>query len=413
MRKRWFAALCALVLLCSCALGLLGPASAASRRTTYFTAVNDTVMELRDETMPFSSGGEIYVPYTMFDPNTTGIQLGVYASCGNNVAVFYGRTSGALIFDLSQDTATSSTGEKHPKRAIRHNSTVFVPVDLVVKYFDLSWSILVYPGCGMIVRVKNASAQIPDENFITAGDHILESRYNAYLKDSGLLSTPEPSPPSPSVSLGPKPPPYSQLEPSPSPSAPLPSSDPYPVQSSDPPQPEGGDVYVAVKCTPGGDTAALAAALDGRGSRGVFFFPVEELARRDGEIRALAAGGHKVGLLLDTGEADARETQARRGSELLAHILRAHTDIALTADGAEAPEGWLAWPVTVDGTAGERSSALQREDILRDAVRAEDCFLLLDDSAQTAGLVSGLLNQMEEEGCTFRLSLEPMLAAFS
>ena len=85
MRKKWFAALCALVLLASCALGLLGPASAASRKTTYFTAINDTVMELRDETMPFSSGGEIYVPYTMFDPNTTGIQLGVYASCGNNV----------------------------------------------------------------------------------------------------------------------------------------------------------------------------------------------------------------------------------------------------------------------------------------------------------------------------------------
>lgn len=412
MRKKWFAALCALVLLASCALGLLGPASAASRKTTYFTAINDTVMELRDETMPFSSGGEIYVPYTMFDPNTTGIQLGVYASCGNNVAVFYGRTSGALIFDLSQDTATSSTGTKYTKRAIRHNSTVFVPVDLVVKYFGLNWSILVYPSRGIIVRVKNASAQIPDETFITVGDHILESRYNTYLKESGLLSTPEPSP-APSVSVGPKPPPYSQLVPSPPPASPSPSSDPDPAQSDDPPKPEGGDVYVAVKCTHGGDTAALAAALDGRGSRGVFFFPMEELARRDGEIRALAAGGHKVGLLLDAGEPDAREAQAQRGSELLAHILRAHTDIALTADGTEAPEGWLAWPVTVDGTAGERSSALQAEDILRDAVRAEDCFLLLDDSAQTAGLASGLLEQMEAEGCTFRLSLEPMLAALS
>lgn len=417
MRKKWFAALCALALLCSCVLVLLGPASAASRRTIYFTAVNDTVMELRDETMPFSSGGEIYVPYTMFDPNTTGIQLGVYASFGSNVAVFYGRTSGALIFDLSQDTATSSTGIKYTKRAIRHNSTVFVPVDLVVKYFDLSWSILVYPGSGMVVRVKNSSAQIADESFITAGGHILESRYNAYLKESGLLSTPEP-PPSPSPSPSPSPtapvvlpfrPPVTTTEqPTASPSP----SDPAPSESV-PEQPEGGDVYVAVKCTPGGDTAALAAALDARESRGVFFFPVEELARRDGEIRALAAGGHKIGLLLDTGGPDTREAQAQHGSELLSHILRAHADIALTADGSEAPEGWLAWPVTVDGTAGERSSALQMEEVLRDAVRAGDTFLLLDDSAQTAGLVSGLLTRMETEGCAFRLSLEPMLAAFS
>lgn len=413
MRKKWFAALCALLLLCACTLGLLGPASASSRRTTYFTAVNDTVMELRDETMPFSSGGEIYVPYTLFDPNTTGIQLGVYASFGSNTAVFYGRTSGALIFDLSQDTATSSTGDKFSKRAIRHNSTVFVPVDLVVDYFNLNWSILVYPDCGMIVRVKNSSAQISDASFITVGNHILESRYNAYLKGAGLLSTPEPSPSptptsSPSSPLPPYRPPVTSEPPTESPS----QEDPSPSES-EPQQPEGGDVYVAVKCTSGGDTAALAAALDDRGSRGVFFFPVEELALRDGEIRALAAGGHKVGLLLDTGTPDTQEAQARHGSELLSHILRAHTDIALTGDGSAVPEGWLDWPVTVDGTAGERSSALQTEDILRDAVRAEDTFLLLDDSAQTAGLVSGLLEQMEEAGCAFRLSLEPMLSALS
>lgn len=410
MRKKWFAALCALVLLCSCVLGLLGPASAASRRAIYFTAVNDTVMELRDETMPFSSGGEIYVPYTIFDPNTTGIQLGVYASFGSNVAVFYGRTSGALIFDLSQDTVTSSTGIKYTKRAIRHNSTVFVPVDLVVKFFNLSWSILVYPGSGMVVRVKNASAQIADEVFITAGGHILESRYNTYLKESGLPA-PEPSSsqgPTGTVVLPFKPPAVTTEQPTASPSP----SDPAPSEN-EPEQPKGGDVYVAVKCTPGGDAVALAAALDGRGSRGVFFFPVEELARRDGEIRALAAGGHKIGLLLDTGGPDTREAQAQHGSELLSHILRAHADIALTADGSEAPEGWLAWPVTVDGTAGERSSSLQTEDILRDAVRAGDTFLLLDDSAQTAALAPGLLNQMEEEGCVFRLSLEPMLASFS
>ena len=112
---------------------------------------------------------------------------------------------------------------------------------------------------------------------------------------------------------------------SPSPADPVPSE-------SEPQQPEGGDVYVAVKCTSGGDTAALAAALSGHESRGVFFFPVEELARRDGELRALAAGGHKIGLLLDTGGTDTQEVQAQRGSELLGHILRAQTDIALISE---------------------------------------------------------------------------------
>lgn len=412
MRKKWTAALCALLLAGACVLGLFAPALAATRKTTYFMAVNDTVAELRDDTMPFSSGGEIYVPYTVFDPNSTGIQLGVYASYGNNIAVLYGRTSGALIFDLGQDTATSSTGGKYSKRAIRHNSTVFVPVDLVVKFFGLNWSILVYPNHGLIVRVKNASAQISDESFITAGEHILESRYSAYLKETG--QEPEPTPTVPQIQT-PKPPPYSQLQPSASPSpspSPSPSSppDPGPAQGSDPPRPEGGDVYVAVQCTPGGDTAALSAALLRRETCGVFLFPADELAGRDGEVRALAAAGHKIGLLLDAADPKGREEQARRGSALLAHILRARTDIALTADGSEPPEGWLSWPVTVDGTAEGRASALQAEGILRDAVRPEDSFLLLDDTAQTAALAPRLLEQMEEEGCAFRLSLEPMLA---
>ena len=415
MKRKWTAALCALLLAGACVLGLLAPALAANRKTIYFIAVNDTVAELRDETMPFSSGGEIYVPYTVFDPNSTGIQLGVYASYGNNIVVLYGRTSGALIFDLGQDTAMSSTGEKHSKRAIRHNSTVFVPVDLVVKFFGLKWSIQVYPNHGLIVRVKNASAQIPDESFITAGERILESRYSNYLKETG--QEPEPAPTASAI-LPPKPPPYAQLQPSaspspsPSPTPPTPS-DPGPAQGDDPPQPEGGDVYVAVQCTPGGDTAALSAALLRREAYGVFFFPADELAGRDGEVRALAAAGHKLGLLLDAADPREREEQARRGSALLAHILRARTDIALTEDGSELPEGWLSWPVTADGTAGGRTPALQEEAVLRGAVRAEDSFLLLDDTAQTAALAPRLLEQMEEEGCVFRLSLEPMLASFS
>lgn len=406
MRKKWTAALCALLLAASCALGLFAPALAVSRKTTYFLAINDNVAELRDETMPFSSGGEIYVPYTVFDPNSSGIQLGVFASYGNNVAVIYSRNTGALIFDLSHDTATSSSGMKYSKRAIRHNSTVFVPVDLVVKYFDLTWSILVYPNYGLIVRVKNASAQIADESFITAGEHILESRYNTYLKETGQI--PEPSPP-PSSLLPPKP---SDQPPSVSPSQP-PPSDPLPTQSDDPPQPEGGDVYVAVQCTPGGDTAALSAALLRQGTHGVFFFPPGELAGRDGEVRALAAVGHKVGLLLEAGSPKERDEQLRGGNRLLSHILRTQADIALAADGADPPEGWLSWPVTTDGTAGGRSAALQTEDILRDAVHPEDCFLLLDDTAQTAALAPRLLEQMEAEGCTFHLSLEPLLSSLS
>lgn len=423
MKKKRIAALCALGLAAACVLGLLSPALAAARKTIYFTAVNDTILELRDETMPFLANGELYVPYDVFDPNTTGIKLGIFASYGDNVVVLYDRTNGALVFDLTQDTATSSVGDKYTKRAIRHNSTIFVPVDVVVTYFGLDWAILVDRNYGWVVRIKGSAAQIRDKDFVTQGQYTLESRRNAYLKDKGLLET--------AASSDTKQPSFEEIwqkyleeqgvqpgTPSAKPSTPPPSASPSPEPSQSPPetgtpQPEGGEVYVAVRCSPEGDTAALAAALGRREVQGVFFFPAQILADRDGEVRALAAAGHKIGLLLDGETAEERQAQAEQGTGLLAHILRSGADMALAAEGVQLPEGWLTWPASVDGTAGERTSSQQLEQTLEAAVRPEDTFLLLDDSAQTAGLVSRLLGQMEEEGCTFRLGLEPVLASFS
>lgn len=415
MKKKWFTALCALTLAAACVLGLMGSALAATQKTIYFTAINDTIMELRDETMPFLANGEVYVPYDIFNPNYTGIRLGPFASYGDNVVVLYDKPNGALVFDLAQDTATSSRGEKFSKRAIRHNSTIFVPVDTVVDYFGLDWSILVDRNYGWVVRVKGNGVQIRDEDFINQGKYTLESRRNAYLKDKGLLeSTDQPTleeiwqkyleeqAQEAQESEQPSPKPSPTPTPSPTPS--------QPVESSEPPRPEGGEVYVAVRCTPEGDTAALAAALGRQEIQGVFFFPVEALAERDDEVRSLAASGHKIGLLLDGETVEERQAQTEQCAELLGHILRTGADIALTAEGVQAPEGWLSWPESVDGTAGDRSSAQQLEQTLEAAVRPEDTFLLLDDGLQTAGLASRLLDGLTQEGCTFSLGLEPVLA---
>lgn len=400
MKRKLPYILAACLLLLSLVLGLLGSA-AASRQTVYFTALNDTILELREDTMPFPYNGGVYVPYSIFDPNTTGVQLGVYASYSSNIIILYGRQSGALIFDLAQDTASSSTGKKFTRRAVRHNSVIFIPVDLVVNFFGLKWSLLVDRDYGMILRVKSKAAQIPDSEFTAAGRHILESRYNAYLRSIGVtVPTASPSP-TPSPSPSPRP--------SPSPS-PRPSPSPTPSQ---PPAPQGGDVYLGLRCDGDGDTAPLAAALVRQGASAVFFFRPEDLLRRDAEVRALAAAGHKIGLILDADSAEGRTAQAEQGSRLLAHILRARSYLALTEDGEELPAGWLGWPAGVDGTAGGRDPQRQLRDILRGAVHPEDCFLLLDDGAQTAELAEELLAQLAEAGCTFRLGLEPVLAALT
>lgn len=169
-------------------------------------------------------------------------------------------------------------------------------------------------------------------------------------------------------------------------------------------------MYLAFRCGQGGDTATIAAALAPRGAYGLFFFSADTLAQRDDEVRALAAAGHKIGLLLDGGTPEEREEQARLGRELLAHILRAGTDTALTADGSAPPDGWFGWNASVDGTPQGRSPSRQLQEIVRDGVHPSDCFLLLDDSAQSAELLPRILSALEDRGCQFRLAVETVLA---
>ena len=60
-KEKWAALVLALALLVQ---PLLLTAQAAP--TVYFTAVNDYVLELSDDTMPFWSGGYLYLPSTIF-----------------------------------------------------------------------------------------------------------------------------------------------------------------------------------------------------------------------------------------------------------------------------------------------------------------------------------------------------------
>lgn len=427
MKRRICSMVGASLLFLSSILSLFGAATASSRETVYFTAVNDTVLDLRDETMPFLASGDIYVPYTMFDPNAMGISLGVFATYSNNTAMIYSRSYGALMFDLVEDSATTSTGQTFSQTAIRRNSVIFVPATVVCNQFHLTCTLLLEQDYGFIVRVKNSAAQISDRDFVpTAKENILEPRYNAYMgitsgNDAETLPSYSPQPvpseilsiPSfgPAVSPSPAPVPSGSASPIPSPvpsdepSSPSPSPSPPEEESPEPePLPEGGNVYLAFRCDQGGDTTALADTLAQHGIYGLFFFHPDELIQRDNELRLLAAAGHKIGLLLDGDTLAQRTLQAREGNELLAHILRSGSALALSQGDEALPTGWISWRTSVDGV------GLDLDDLVEQVVRPEDCFLLLDDSSLCIQHMPQLLSDLSSAGCTFCLALETVLA---
>ena len=51
----------------------LVPSTVRAIETPYFTAVNDILLDLDDETMPFWSEGTLYVPDTVFAGTTLGV----------------------------------------------------------------------------------------------------------------------------------------------------------------------------------------------------------------------------------------------------------------------------------------------------------------------------------------------------
>ena len=74
----------------------LTPSETRAETTVYFTAVNDQLLpDLSDETMPFWSGGRLYVPSTVI----TGTDLGLFYSRSRDksTAVVYRQGSALTV----------------------------------------------------------------------------------------------------------------------------------------------------------------------------------------------------------------------------------------------------------------------------------------------------------------------------
>lgn len=93
MKRRAAALLLALWM----ALGL-STLSAAAGRSVYFLAVNDTVLPLNDETMPFWENGYLYIPSTIFAGDVyKELEIGYIPNQSKQLLVLYtGRQGSAL-----------------------------------------------------------------------------------------------------------------------------------------------------------------------------------------------------------------------------------------------------------------------------------------------------------------------------
>lgn len=265
MKKRWFAGLLAALLLLSAPL----PAKAAG--SVYFVAAEESVLPLTDASMPFWSGGYLYVAASVF----TNLGVSVINNTVREMTVLE-KERRALLFDWSGNYAQDSSGNRYTPGVIQSGGTVFVPASVAASFFGLQYSVTEVPN-GSLVWLRSPDFGMSARAFANAATYNMDERYSAYIRDSQSGAT-EPAPVTPAAPTA------------------------------------GTRIHLCLEAD--SRTGSLLDALERAGGWAAFYCSPEFMEENGALLRRMAASGHGVGILLD-GAAGDPEEQLRRADDAL------------------------------------------------------------------------------------------------
>ena len=387
MKKRILAVFAALVL----CLGVLAASlTAFATETPHFLAINENLLQLEDRYIPIVADGQYYVPYHALDVSSTGVDLGIYPVYNPAIRALtiYNREK-VIAFDLAAGTCTDRDGMTYSTRAVMRNGQVYVPTRFICDFFDLTFSYFPETKFGPMIRICSASARLNDRHFLAAAQMQMEDRLRDWRKNQTPVTTPTVTPswtPTPAVT-------------------PTPS---HTVDRSD------VRTYLAfcVQQTDGLDV--LLERLEWYQTKGLFFFPADDLVRYDEAIRRVLIDGHAVGLML-FGETEEELLDCARQSGCLLRQI-AYTDVhtVLLPDGTDAQTaaalraaGWLAWQTDVDARPDGWNVSSHAADVKRQMEGFDGTVYVLSDSSVSASaLMTLLLPELLDEQYDLRLAVE-------
>ena len=172
-----------------CAFLLFGLTSrAVSHDELYFVAVENMVLPLTDDTMPFWHDGYLYISSDVF----TGIvrdTLGISrAKIWDGVLLYRGEES--LLFQRNHPYAQDTEQNTYTPGLVLHGDNVYVPASVVARYFNLLYS-TVDVERGKLVWLRSASFRMGDKAFAKAATFQLNTAYQDYLKSLEPEELPE------------------------------------------------------------------------------------------------------------------------------------------------------------------------------------------------------------------------------
>ena len=286
MRRKLLALVCVLMLLA----GMAAP-SAEAAGNVYFTAANDTMLELSDATMPFWANGYLYVASTVFSVQT--LSVGSFYNAAKQLAGVYSRETAncALYFDLAKNTVDDSDGFGYYPPAILRNGTVFLPVSLVCSYFNMSYTNTKVEK-GYLVRVYDKNAVLSNRLFNDAATFNMAYVYEQYMAAKTAPSQSGQTAQQPENSTG---------------------SGGSAGQTATGSQ----TLHLCFRADERENVESLLDILDRKNAAGTFYLTMEEIAASSDLVRRIAVSGHGLGLAADAALETPVAEQLRLANEAL------------------------------------------------------------------------------------------------
>lgn len=361
--KRLLSLLLSVLMLCT-----LLPPRASAAPTLYFTAVNDRMCDLNDETMPFWQNGLLYVAGATVDgPDDLGIRYSYNQE--KSVAILY-KGQRVLYCDLTAGTMENNrTGEQYTGSPIVRSGMVFFPITALAKIFDLKYSSTKI-AYGYLLRIRDDNAVLSDEYFIDAATDPIQKRYAQYERAHAAAEQENETP--------------AQVE--------------TPVRRDD------LTVYLLLPAANGSMLTQLLSTLENYQSHATLLLTPELLESVGDGVRRAAATGNAVALCISAGTADEALAQIERGNDALWHAASLRTRLVYlesadkTLRAAVVGAGYC--PITINTSDFTRSGTHWADTALKWASRSSSVRLYLGAESGVSSALGTALSRLRAENCT-------------
>ena len=361
--KRLLSLLLSVLMLCT-----LLPPRASAAPTLYFTAVNDRMCDLSDETMPFWQNGLLYVAGATVDgPDDLGIRYSYNQE--KSVAILY-KGQRVLYCDLTAGTMENNrTGEQYAGSPIVRSGMVFFPITALAKMFDLKYSSTKI-AYGYLLRIRDDNAVLSDEYFIDAATDPIQKRYAQYERAHAAAEQENETP--------------AQVE--------------TPVRRDD------LTVYLLLPAANGSMLTQFLSTLENHQSHATLLLTPELPESAGDGVRRAAATGNAVALRIDAATAAEALAQIERGNDALwrAASLRTRLVYLESADktlrATVAGAGYC--PLTVNTSDFTRSGTHWADTALKWAGRSTSVRLYLGAESGVSSALGTALSRLRAENCT-------------